>query len=113
MRQKLQDEEGNRKRFRAVFVRLGKKMNYKGYSEETILLQNVVDLETNKVVTDHLWLNFSKAFEKIQLKEGMILEFDARIKEYLKGYINKKYQIDKSSTDFKLSHPTKIKKANP
>jgi hypothetical protein len=112
MRKVLGKEEGNRKKFTARFVRVGKKINYKGYSEETILLQNVIDLQSNKVVTDHVWFNFTKGFEKVGLTEGAVLEFEARVKEYRKGYVNKKYQINNSSTDFKLSHPTKIKKVN-
>jgi hypothetical protein len=111
MRKALAEEKGNRKKFRAVFVRLGKKTNYKGYSEETILLKNVIDAESNKLMTDHVWFAFTKGFEKIQLSEGTLVEFEARVKEYRKGYVNKKYEINQSSTDFKLSHPTKIKKA--
>jgi len=41
--------------------------------------------------------------------QGDRLEFEARIKEYRKGYIHRNYKIDHSSTDFKLS-PTKIRK---
>jgi hypothetical protein len=109
MRKALAAETGVRKKFRAVFSRLGKKVNYKGYSEETILLTNVVDVETKKSVTDHVWFSFTKGFEKIVLTEGMELEFEARIKEYRKGYVNKAYKINNSVTDFKLSHPTKIR----
>ncbi|GHN00447.1 hypothetical protein WSM22_19360 [Cytophagales bacterium WSM2-2] len=110
MRKELAAEKGNRKKFRAIFSRIGKKKNYKGYSEDTILLKNIVDLETNKVMTDHVWFSFTKGFEQASLKEGDSLEFEARIKEYRKGYVNKSYKINNSSTDYKLSHPTKIKK---
>jgi hypothetical protein len=110
MRKILAAENGVRKKFRAVFSRLGKKVNYKGYSEETILLKNIVDVETNKLVTDHVWFNFTKGFEKISLVEGTLVEFEARVKEYKKGYVNKTLKINNSTTDYKLSHPTKIKK---
>ncbi len=110
MRKELAKEEGKRKKFKAVFVRLGKKMNFKGYTEETILLKNVVDLESNKVVADHVWFGYTKGFLQITPTEGVVLEFEARVKEYTKGYVNKGYQIDHSKTDFKLSHPTKIRK---
>jgi hypothetical protein len=80
MRKALAAENGVRKKFRAVFSRVGKKINYKGYSEETILLKNIVDLETNKLVADHVWFSFTKGFEKITLVEGMVLEFEARVK---------------------------------
>ncbi len=112
MRKKLAAEKDKRKKFNAVFVRIGKKTNYKGYVEETILLKNISDLETNKVLTDHLWFGFTKGFEQASLKAGDSLEFEARVKEYRKGYVNRNYKINNSTTDFKLSHPTKIKKLN-
>jgi hypothetical protein len=110
MRKALATENGIRKKFRAVFSRVGKKVNYKGYSEETILLKNIMDLDTNKLVADHVWFSFTKGFEKISLAEGMMLEFEARVKEYKKGYVNKDLKINNSTLDYKLSHPTKIKK---
>jgi hypothetical protein len=79
-------------------------------SEETVLLKNVVDAETNKLVADHVWFSYTKGFEKITLTEGLLLEFEARVKEYKKGYVNKAYKINNSTIDYKLSHPTKIKK---
>lgn len=74
----------------------------------TVLLTNIVDVATNRDVSDHLWFTYTKGFEKAMLKEGMIIEFEARIKEYTKGYVNKKYGINKRTQDYKLSHPTKI-----
>ena len=113
MRKNLAPEKGKRKKFRATFERIGKKVNYKGYTEETILLKNIVDLETTIVVADHVWFTYTKGFEELTLKPGMILEFDARVKEYKKGYVNKGLGLTKRSTDFKLSHPTKITAAKP
>jgi hypothetical protein len=109
MRKELAKDSGVRKKFRAVFIRVGKKTSFKGYSEETILLKNIVDVETDKIVTDHIWFNFTKGFEKLSLAEGVVLEFEARVKEYKKGYVNSRYKINTSTTDYKLSHPTKIK----
>lgn len=108
MRRRLAEHAGERKLFRATFVRWGKKTNFKGHSEETLLFQDVIDLGTTKVITDHLWFSYTKGFEKIQLRPGSIVEFDARVKEYKKGYVNKRYGINEGSKDFKLSHPTNI-----
>jgi hypothetical protein len=110
MRKGLAEEDGNRKKFRASFARIGKKLNYKGRSEETILLKNIVDLESNKIVADHLWFSYTQGFLKASLVAGDHIEFEARVKEYRKGYVNLKYKINNSSTDFKLSNPTRIKK---
>lgn len=108
MRKKLAEEVGIRKKFKGVFARYGKKVNYKGYSEETVLVEQIVDAETNQLMCDHLWFSLTKGFEKLNLTNGDVLQFDARIKEYKKGYKNSAHKIDNTSKDFKLSHPTNI-----
>ncbi|RAW00101.1 hypothetical protein [Pseudochryseolinea flava] len=108
MRSKLSDDEGQRKKFRAVFSRFGKKTNYQGYSESTVLLTKVIDIEKKIVVTDHAWFSLTKGFEEINLKPGMIIEFEARVKAYEKGYVNKRYGINQKKEDFRFSHPGKI-----
>jgi hypothetical protein len=110
MRIALETEKGKRKKFKAVFVRLGKKTNYKGYSEETILLKEIADAETLEPMADHLWFSYSKGFQKLVLTPGTLIEFEARVKPYKKGYIRKGINKHRT-TDYKLSHPTKIKRA--
>lgn len=66
-------------------------------------------MDTGAVLADHLWFSFTKGFEKLGLKEGVVLEFDARVRDYSKGYVNKKYGINNRRQDYKLSHPTKIR----
>ena len=112
MRKELQKQEGQRKKFHAVFVKVGSKRNYHGYSEETILLKNIRDAESQKIITDHVWFSYTKTFQSILLREGVHLEFEARIKEYKKGYVNSRYKIDNRIKDYKLSHPTKIRLVN-
>ena len=108
MRKQLGASEGQRKKFQAIFMRFGKRVNYKGRSETTVLFTNIIDLSANKRVADHLWFSYTLGFEKVNLTEGASYEFEARIKKYSKGYVNKKYGIDQSKSDYKLSHPTKI-----
>ncbi len=108
MRKNLADKVGLRKKFRAVFTRFGKKVNYNGYSDTTLLLTNIIETETNKQVSDHHWFAYTKGFEKASLKEGMIIEFEARVKVYTKGYVNKALNINNRQSDYKLSHPTNI-----
>jgi len=108
MRVKLKVIEDERRRFRALFERFGKKINYKGYTEETILFKNVTDVETNEVITEHIWFTMSKTFEKVNLIPGVIIEFDARVKEYKKGYVNKALGVKRKKLDYKLSHPSKV-----
>jgi hypothetical protein len=108
VRKRLAEDAGLRKRFRAEVDRFGKKINYKGYSEKTILLKKIADVESNEIVADHLWFTFSLTFEKANLVEGSVIEFDARVKDYKKGYVNRKIGVNQRKKDFKLSNPTKI-----
>ena len=108
MRTLLSGRKDERKRFRGTFVRLGKKSGYKGNSEETVLITNIIDLESNTVVADHLWFTFTKGFQELNLQPGNIVEFDARVKEYKKGYAYDVATRTQRKTDYKLSHPTKI-----
>jgi hypothetical protein len=108
MRKSLAKEEGERKTFRAEFVRIGKKINYKGHSEETILLKNICDAKSGLRMTDHIWFSYTQGFQKASLTEGCLVEFIARVKKYSKGYVNKKLGVNNETVDFKLSNPTKI-----
>ena len=108
MRKELEKQEGERRKFSAVFVRFGKKANYHGYSEETILLKHVVDFETKQLVADHVWFSYTKTFQQARLTESAGITFHARVKEYTKGYVNRRFSIDQRRKDFKLSHPTRV-----
>jgi hypothetical protein len=109
IRKRLKAQEGQRKKFVARFTRFGKKVNYKGYSEMTVLLTEVTDAETKERVADHLWFAYTQGFEKAGIKEGDTVEFDARVKEYSKGYVNRALSISRKKTDYKLSNPTRIR----
>lgn len=109
MRTELRKEAGNRKKFRGTFIRIGKKAGFNGYSQETILLKDIADALTGEQVTDHIWLNFTKGFENIHLQPGTIVEFQARIVEYKKGYKNSRFASGEQKKDYKLSHPTQIR----
>jgi hypothetical protein len=108
VRKDLSVYNDERRRFRGNVARFGKKVNFKGYSEETILVRNVEDIMTGDRVTDHVWFTFTKGFENAEVREGDRIEFDARVKAYKKGYVNKSLKTAKQTVDFKLSHPTKI-----
>jgi hypothetical protein len=109
MRTALKDiGSGYRHTFTGIFIRTGIKNGYKGILR-TILLKDVKDSEGN-VVTDHLWFNMTKVFQSANLSEGDIVQFNARVAQYEKGY--KGYRDDvycPIETDYKLSHPTKVK----
>jgi len=108
MRRELAKKEGERKKFQATVSRLGRKTNYLGHREDTILLVNITATETNRVVTEHLWFSFTKGFETACVKPGDRIEFEARVRKYSKGYVNHRYGVNKKQTDYRLSHPTRI-----
>jgi len=99
-----------RTRFRGTYERAGSKANWHGYSTETILLKNIIDEEGN-VLTDHLWFNYTKSFEDLgALQRGDVIEFEARVTRYTKGYVNRRAKINDQKSDFKLSRPTKVRR---
>ncbi|GIJ96405.1 hypothetical protein CAPN010_05000 [Capnocytophaga cynodegmi] len=111
MRESFCDNSGKRLRFKAKFVRYGEKSNRYSFLPLTTLLFVEVESLDGEIKEDHIWLNLTKEFEKLEanLKEGVIVEFDARIKLYKKGYINRRLDIYDLKYDYKLSHPTRVK----
>lgn len=97
-----------RHKFIGTFERTGKKHGYKG-DLKTILLLNIRDAETNELVTDHLWFNFTKGFYEANLQEGDEVQFEARVEDYVKGYFGYREDVYiPESVDYKLSRPTHI-----
>jgi len=109
-RKKLKEIEDERKIFIGTFERYGIKSGYK-CPLKTVLLLDIKDEEENEI-TDHLWFNFTKGFEKLgELKRGDKIKFRARSKKYTKGYQGYRWDIPNNiSTDYKLSHPTILSK---
>lgn len=110
MREKLQEINQVRATFTGTFERLGTKTSY-GYTKQTVLLLNVKNA-AGEVVTDHLWFNLTKGFDRLGLTCGDTVQFDARVRKYIKGYRGWRDDVyDKPvETDYKLSHPTKLVK---
>jgi len=110
MRTALKKIEEQREAFTGVFSKYGLKTNFRGPSTETLLLVHIRD-QQGQLIGDHLWFNLTKGFEQLgQLKPGDPIRFEARVKKYKKGYINRQAGIDQSKFDYKLSHPTRIER---
>lgn len=111
MRQELAKRQGERATFRGVFARYGEKRGWEGRTERAVLLRDIRDAE-GELVADHIWLNYTRAIESLgDLVEGDIVQFDARVTEYEKGY--KGWRLDVYApveTDYKLSRPTRVRK---
>lgn len=112
MREALKDINGSRKRFIATFERFGLKSGYQGRQIKTLLFVNVRDSQ-GKVYTDHIWFTNNKQFDQLNLKEGDNICFDARVKEYWKGYKGRREDLELPpvSKDYRLSHPNNIVKS--
>jgi hypothetical protein len=109
MRSELKKIELVRQTFIGEFERYGEKPNWNGYLEKTILFKNIKDSEGN-LMTDHIWFTVGKRIESLQIKSvGTLVQFDARVKPYIKGYVNFRQGIDERTRDFKLNNPTNFK----
>ncbi len=97
--------------FTGVFERFGKKKAFKGGYLTTILLLDI-RYQGNQV-TEHLWFNSTKQFDKANLEKGDVVQFDARVEMYEKGYAGWRDEdwVDHHpiEDDYKLARPTKVK----
>ena len=94
--------------FTGIFKKTGWKDGYRG-SVQTILLLDIKD-EHGQVVTDHLWFNFTRGFVAANPMEGDVLQFDARVSKYIKGYMGYRDDVydHPIEEDYQLSRPTKV-----
>lgn len=119
MREILSTYAGQRLSFRATFKRLGvKDRRYNDFliGLETPRVQSVllvdVRLATGDAVADHVWLNYTKGFQKLgRLVGGERIAFDARVFEYWKGYEG--YADSTLERDWSLTRPTKVRLIQP
>jgi len=114
MRKKLKQYYNQRTSFTGTFVRYGMKRGFNGLPLKTMLLSDIRLLNQDKVLADHLWFTVGKRLGSLELKEGDVISFDARVTSYQKGYKGFREDVfDKPiSTDFRLSYPTRVKILN-
>jgi hypothetical protein len=69
-------------------------------------------LDDAAVAADHLWFPMTKAFEALgPLTQGDVIEFDARVTRYEKGYRGRRVDVaieNPPAYDFRLSRPTRL-----
>jgi len=109
MRKSFSANNGTRTSFSGTFVRFGVKNAYKGPPITTLLIKDVRS-DDGSITEDHIWFSMTSRFENIkdELREGVELTFEARIKPYTKGYVNMREWVDERTIDYKLSYPTNI-----
>lgn len=70
-----------RKTYRGTYQRTGKKHGKQHGA--TLLLTDIHQKGSGKILTNHLWLNYTREFAKLdELIPGDIIEFDGRIDTY-------------------------------
>ena len=107
---KLLKSMGTDKRytFTAIVEKFSLKNGFRNLPLRTILLTDV--RYEGKLVADHVWLTCGRRIYSAILIPGDLIQFDARIKEYEKGYKGRREDVCKPiSRDYCLSYPTKIK----
>jgi hypothetical protein len=113
MRAALAAHEGIRETFCGTVVRFGSKANFKGYPQPTLLIKEIKETATGKFLADHLWFTVGKRLAELYLQADDIIQFDARVTPYEKGYKGYRDDVDAPiSIDYRLSFPTNIKKIN-
>ena len=106
MRKKLKSINGKRTRFAGVVDRLGTKRGWTGDALPTVLLKNIYMVsDSGNILTDHLWMNVGKQLENVEI--GDVVEFDARVTPYEKGYRGYDSYLD-TTIDYRLERPTKV-----
>jgi hypothetical protein len=102
---------GERLRFVGTVGRFGTKPAYRGPAIRTILLLDVHrEGEPDQILTDHLWFNCGTTFDRLGLRPGDKVSFDARVSRYEKGYTGRRaWETGEawSETDYRLERPTK------
>ncbi|WP_424320657.1 hypothetical protein ACPD8N_10595 [Lacticaseibacillus chiayiensis] len=93
--------------FKATFAGVGMKRTTRGKINSrflpTILFEHI--MLDDQELTDHLWLNYTKHFADLgELTKGEVVQFDARVHRYAKGYGDATAKI----IDYGLQRPTKV-----
>jgi len=113
MREHLKKICDVRTRFEGTFVRFGQKTSFKGPPKVTVLLKDVRRIGDPEPCADHVWMNLTKDMEKLDLKEGNKVRFDARVTMYVKGYKGHRRSDEELAPieyDYRLSRPTNLTK---
>lgn len=105
MRTELAKFAGQRNWFRARIEDIG--TGRSSSRRETILLVEVrCTDDLDAVVADHIWIKKGGQFQAVSI--GDVIEFDAEVEQYEKGYMNFRMGIDETTIDYRLSKPSNV-----
>lgn len=100
VRTKLKPRDQERFRVTACVDRRGTCSGWNGRVELTILLKDIRDADTGKLLTDHMW--FKRGVWSMSIHPGDKIAFDARVTTYVKGHRGRK--------DWRMERPTRVVK---
>lgn len=106
MRKKLSNlSDDKRYTFKGTFERLGTKPSYNSpFPDTTVLLKDIRLFKSGEKLTDHLWFNYTRGFQKLgHLVKGDVIKFNGRVSGYLKDDL-----LGGDDFDLKISFPTKL-----
>ena len=112
-RRRLEARVGQKIRVTAVYVRIGIRQAG-GRSYPTVLVRNVRDADSGRLLADHLWFNRGSIWKKTRLRLGDTVEFEARAIEYRTGYWGPdpiRRLEEPPRVDFKLTPPAGLRVA--
>ena len=105
MRKILKKRNGQRFRVRAQVERFGEKHAFRGPPIRTILLCQIIDVQSQCELTDHMWMTCGKWSSPLSI--GDMIEFNAREKGY-KGYRDDVIIERPIERDYRLERPSKV-----
>ncbi len=93
MRESLKKLNGERKTFIGTFEQYSSRKYSVAY-RKTALIKNIKDIN-GKFISDHAWVACNENFNDIgNLTKGDVIQFNAKIKEYIKGYWDLREEIN-------------------
>lgn len=98
---------GGRFTFRAMV----KKVTYariRGRNRKMVILRHIQ--YGKRIVTGHLWMQMGETFKGLDIKRLQLIEFEAEVCEYVKGYVGPNEDVNKPlQIDYCLRFPSNIK----
>jgi hypothetical protein len=106
-REHLKNMLGERLLFKATVAEYSFRY-FKDKKIPTILLKSITKANDDHVLADHLWFTLGKSWANLNI--GDVVQFEATVSEYEKGYKGVRKDIfEPIRKDYKLTRPTKIK----
>lgn len=115
MRKELKTFLDQKVQLTGTLDRYGMKSEYIGGNTVTILMKDITLTNQNghTIRLDHAWLKAGKTLAKLNAPAGSMLNMNAHVKEYVKGYVGRDREIgvytDNRTVDYGIQRASAIK----